>query len=170
MTEENLPEYTHTCKPEVEVHSSPTESESLPKLDTEIIISAVPKPWKNKARSIIQHIQAHPKHVLTWNDKGVVYIRGVRLSGSHIYDLIKDSVKPYKNFTLTGQKEYYQALHEMNVPLGLIGNGRPQQMLQQTEDTTRGHQNPDKRKAAARLAPPPGIPVKRRKTLHWMTF
>ena len=172
VTEENSPEdIEHTYKPEAEGHSQPMASGTLPKLDTEVIISAVPKPWKNKARSIIQHIQAYPTPVLTWDDKGVVFIHGIPLPGSHISDLVKDSVKPYKIYTPRGDREYYQALREMNVPLGLIGNGKQQQVLQQAEVTIRGHQEPAKRKATTRLAPPPGIPVKRRrKTLHWMTF
>ena len=161
-----------TCKQEVEVQSQPMAPATAPKLDGDIIISAVPKPWQNKARSIIQHIQAHPKPVLTWDDKGVVFIHGTPLPGSHISDLLKDSVKPYKNFTPRGEREYYQALPEMNVPLGLIGNGKQQLLLQQMEDAPSRQKEPTKRKAKpSRLAPPQSIPVKRRRNvLHWMTF
>ena len=171
--EENLKDRSSSSlSPGIEEESKKEDSKKLPELDSTVIISAVPKPWQNKARSLLRHITADASTDIRWDHRGTVSVNGLPIPNSHITDLINDVVKPKKGFHPTGHKEFYDALLRMNVPLGLVWNSKRQQMTGggetrvklETKPVSKLHHHPV-------LPPPPGQPIKRkRKTIDWITF
>ena len=146
------------------------ESQKLPELDKAVIISAVPKPWQNKARSLLQHIKAEASHDISWDRRGTVSINGVPIPNSHISDLINYVVKPRKGFLPMGHKEFYDALIRVNIPMGLVSSSQRQQMISR-EPPVKTAVKPLSKPQHPPLPPPPGQPIKRkRKTLDWIKF
>jgi hypothetical protein len=88
-------------------------------LEAEVILSAIPKYFRNRAQSLLNHIWADPQHTLQWNDRGELIVKGVVIPGSHITDLLKNSLQPL------GQKEFHEGLKELNIPLGLLESAPP---------------------------------------------
>ena len=95
----------------------PEESEPL---SDDVVMEAMAKNYKTKARALLGHIRNDGR--LTWNDKGEISYKGVKVTGSHITDLVKDAMRPYSNFTPIGKDVFYQALAEMNIPRGLVNH------------------------------------------------
>ena len=89
-------------------------------LSDEVVMEAMPKNYKTKARALIGHIR-NDGH-LTWNDRGEIVYKGSKVTGSHITDLVKDAMRPYSNFTPVGKDVFYRALSDMNIPRGLINH------------------------------------------------
>jgi hypothetical protein len=89
-------------------------------LSIEIILHAIPKPQKTRARALLAHIE----HMgdLTWTSTGELVVNGEAVHNSHITDLVRDTVKKYKTGKPIGISEFYQALAERNIPLTLLGN------------------------------------------------
>ena len=133
-----------------------------PRLPDEIVITAVPKAYRNKAKSMLAHVAADPKSTIEWNERGELIIRGQIIPGSHISDLMRDAMHNYKNFSPQGAKQFYEALSDIGIPQGLIGNG-------------------DRRRIPAEVLPPPpstprpprppGIPANKPfKKTTWLKF
>jgi hypothetical protein len=93
-------------------------------LSTDIVMSAIPRPYRQRVNAILLHIEKDPGKVLSWNDRGELRYRGETIPGSHVTDLLKDSQYAYRNLTPLGRKEFYEGLRELNVPQSLIGNER----------------------------------------------
>ena len=87
-------------------------------LSDDVILQAMAKNHKTKARALLGHIRNDGG--LTWNQKGEIVYGGVKVAGSHITDLVKDTMRPYSNFTPMGREVFYRALADMNIPRGLI--------------------------------------------------
>ena len=124
-----------------EDHKLGQRNEPAP-LDIEVILSAVPKNYRNRARSLLNHIMADPQQRLQWNGRGEIIHRGKVIHNSHITDLLKNSQRKYRHLRPVGQAEFIDVLKELNIPLGLM-------------DMTEG---------------PPGIPARMesQKDLHWL--
>ena len=67
------------------------------KLEPENILLSFPKNIMQKAKAILEHIMK--TKCLEWNEKGEISVNNTRISDSHITDLIKCSLYPYKNIT-----------------------------------------------------------------------
>ena len=105
------------------------------------ILSAIPVTYRNKARTLLDCITRSSQ--LTWNERGEITLGGHTIQGSHIIDLLKYTLYPYKHFTPVGFDQFQSTLAEINIPRSLI-----------TQQTGRGQ-----------LLPPPGLPRLEKKAI-----
>lgn len=115
-------------------------------LNTEYILSSIPKTFRTKAQLLIDSI----KHNVTWDDKGVVYIDGHAIRGSNVIDLISDVIRPRKHSNPTGWEEFAKYLKGLNIPREYIGNDRRWTFIHNQDLVD--------------------SPVKENKSLDWETF
>ena len=87
------------------------------------IVASAPKPMRNKAKMMIQHIQRHPD-VLSWDEKGRFKYRGKVMPNTNIVDLVSDAVRSQdrKNYKPQGLETFSRALSEINVPRDYVRN------------------------------------------------
>ena len=87
----------------------------------------MPKNIKNKASLLLNSIKRSGN--LEWNIKGEIIIPGQEpIVGSHIIDLIKFTLFPYKHFIPIGLDQFQRTLRDINVPQSLLiqkGGGLP---------------------------------------------
>src|SRR5436190_250651 len=86
------------------------------------ILNTVPKTYRSKARSLLNHLLAFPSSRISWDRRGLVTINGADVSGSNIADLINDAVRERKMMKATGRARFARLLHEIGTPSELIGN------------------------------------------------
>ena len=91
-------------------------------LNEELILQTIPKVYKTKAKALLTHILT--SDILKWNKLGEIVYRDKVIAGTHITDLIKDTLRTYKNYNPIGKYEFYKALSEIHTPLSLIGNSQ----------------------------------------------
>ena len=93
-------------------------------LSDEVIVVAMPRNYKNKAKALLEHIRAGD--VLKWNEKGELIDESDEdrvISGSHITDLLKDlSLRDYSGDTPEGGEYFLKNIALQNIPLCLISN------------------------------------------------
>lgn len=94
-------------------------------LDVDVILSAIPKNFRNRAKALLNHIMADPQQGLRWNNHGELIYKGKVVPGSHITDLLKNSQRQYKHLKLTGLEEFRNGLKDLNIPIGLMEYGPP---------------------------------------------
>ena len=102
------------------VTSSPTVSQGKERLDAEVILSTIPKNYRNRARALMNHITADPQQRLQWNERGELIYHDNVIPGSHITDLLKNYQIQYKHSQPVGQKAFRDGLKELNIPIGLL--------------------------------------------------
>lgn len=95
-------------------------SEQSNGLDVEVILSAIPKNFRTRARALMNHIVADPQQRIHWNAQGELIYHGEVIPGSHITDLLKNSQRQYKHSMPVGQEEFQDGLKELNIPIGLV--------------------------------------------------
>lgn len=145
-------------------------------MDIDLILSVLPKPSRQRGAALIKHIQNDPDQRLTWNQKGQVIYKGQLIQGSHIADLLKDSQYLYKRLQPQGKAEFYQALREMNVPQGLIGNRQRWEIDMNTNhpiESKGPDPLPNELPSLSEhfLKRPPGLPEKKsQKTFKWISL
>ena len=122
------------------LHEIETPINKENKLETDIILCHISKGKRSKAETFLRYINQSPN--LDWNIHGELLVNGKIIPGSHISDLVKDSVTEYKAFQPKGVEELYT--HIGNIPLTIITNPKRRALLQT------GGQSP----------PPPGLPNK----------
>lgn len=118
------------------------------KMDKDLILIPFGKRHLKHASTLLSYVERN----MNWNQNGEIIIDQKVIPGSHITDLLKDAMYPYKNFSPLGYDLFYQNLS--SVPLSLIRNpirktlvGRPTQYLM-----GRGSENQT-------IPPPPGLPL-----------
>ena len=109
----------------------------------------IPSLFKRNVVGILDHLRDH-KDVLSWNDRGEIVYKGRVILGSNLTDLLKDSQRRYKNLDPYGDREFYRAWAELNIPEGLLGNDERKTEVRHHKNFPRDHYIP----------PPPGIPQK----------
>ena len=96
-------------------------------ISVEDIVQCLPKSIKNKAKVLLDHLIRN--QAVHWNDKGEISIlEGANITGSHIVDLVKCSLLPYKSFIPAGYDQFQLALQETNIPKSILiqrGSGFP---------------------------------------------
>lgn len=124
-------EVPNACATPINTTSSsykPDSSDSpIEKLSIDNILISIPKNVKHKAKAILTHIQNNSEKI-DWNERGEILINNTKIDGSHIIDLIKCSLLPYKNLHPIGSREFHTSLKESNIPQTLIiqsGKGLP---------------------------------------------
>lgn len=110
-----------------------------PELHQEII-TAVPKLFRKKAELLINRLNT--SNNITWNSVGEVSIKGERLVGSNITDLVSDMVRARKTSNPTGWQKFTDLVKELNVPREFIGNPRRVLYMERQLDTTPMRQQP----------------------------
>lgn len=135
-----------------ELHKIPSIQSNSNKLSTDSILESIPKNSQHKAKAILNHINTSSS--LNWNALGEISIDGQIIEKSHITDLIKCSLYPYKDLNPVGYNNFRLALQKSNIPQTLIQQGKGLNFSQKT--STSNIKSPPS-------IPPPGIPLKNSK-------
>ena len=99
--------------------ASAADTTSSERLETNDILISIPKNINRKAKGILNHIKQNSKKI-DWNGKGEVIINGEKIEGSHIIDLIKCTLLPYKKVHPKGFNAFRAVLQDSNIPQTLI--------------------------------------------------
>ena len=122
------PDYTNpkSIEPVSEVYDDDDISDSdLSSVD----VQPLPKTYKHRDTALVTFLQQC--RCVTWDECGVISTEKFgRIHVSHISDLIRDCIKSYIHFSPDGQEDFYTALAESNVPLGLISNSHGREWIQ----------------------------------------
>jgi hypothetical protein len=112
--------YTDTSPDVTYAEDDEGEPETDHGLRDEVIVGAMPKNYKNKARALLEHIRSSSD--IRWNGKGEL-INEKGTEGSHITDLIKDLSRPdYDGPAPEGADSFYEALARENIPSCFMNN------------------------------------------------
>lgn len=104
-----------TSIPIIDVPSKTTSSNA-----TDLQLTPIPRPYKKKAQSLVDHIEKSPN--ISWNQRNEIIIDGETLANSNIIDLIDDLVRPKSKRDPRGIHDFVQALKKDNIPESLINN------------------------------------------------
>ncbi|KAJ8300505.1 hypothetical protein KUTeg_022024 [Tegillarca granosa] len=78
------------------------------------MLLAVPINVRNKVRVLLNHLRKH----LKWNERGEISVGENIIPGSNIVDLVKATLKDYKDFKPVGLKEFINRRHHFwTIPL-----------------------------------------------------
>ena len=97
------------------------------------VLGSVPVTLRKKAERLLKHLKAD-RNVIDWNQRGEIIAEGNIVKGSHLIDLIKDTLRKRKDFNPRGWKEFNKALAVLNTPQDLVGNSDRWQYQQSGED------------------------------------
>jgi hypothetical protein len=86
------------------------EGNGQDKLSEDVIMGALPKPYRQRGRALLQHIQQDPEHRLSWDEKGHLIYKGKTIPRSHVSDLLKDSQYLYKRLDPSERKSFTTCL------------------------------------------------------------
>ena len=86
----------------------------------EDIIDSVPKTMRNKAARLVRRIKSG--QLIRWNERGELIYKGQVYPGTNVSDLINDVLRKRKTFQPQGWNVFAEALHDINVPMDLVGN------------------------------------------------
>ena len=114
------PKTTETPKPAENAESTEEASpdNSLPTAVEEEVMKSVPK------------IKKH-QDVLHWNDKGELLYENKPIPGSHVVDLVNDTLRHRKGFEPVGWSVFARGLARMNVPENLVRNPQRQSAIRE---------------------------------------
>ena len=91
--------------------------------DDAVVVNALPTSQQTNARKLMQLLRAQGDDVVSWTRNGDVHIRGQRVRGTNIVDLVGDVVRATPSKTSTPERErFLSALAEANVPETLVKN------------------------------------------------
>ena len=117
------------------------------KLEKELILHPIDMKNKRKAESLLKYVEKN----MDWNEVGEIITEGGVHTGSHISDLLKHAVTPYKNFNPIGCTAFYLNLAHTPSFLfhpnrrELIGKGYTNELAKISQEENES-------------LPPPGIP------------
>ena len=80
----------------------------------------VPKSMKRKASALLERIKSQPD--MSWNERGEFIYKNRVLPGTHVVDLINDTLRHRKSFQPHGWRDFARALRHSNVPQDLVGH------------------------------------------------
>ena len=90
------------------------------KLDSSMI-NSLPKTLRDKGKLLLEHLKDRTK--LRWNDIGEIFVDDKKISKSHIFDLMNETLRSRKNSDVPrGWDTFAKELARTNIPLELIGN------------------------------------------------
>ena len=134
----STPKAVETPKPEE--NEQPSE-EPVPEKFTSSAVEAevmksVPKIYKAGARQLLDKIKEH-QDVLHWNDKGQLLYETKPILGSHLVDLVNDTLGHRKGFEPVGWSVFARDLARMNVPENLVRNPQRQSAIREFKASVR---------------------------------
>ncbi len=111
-------------EPNADQNSIVTAREESPehRLGMEDILEAFPPRMKARARILLGYLNRSDRNLLDWSGNGEIISSGVNHPGSHIVDLIYNSMCPGRKYQPVCSDMLYEALKQANVPPGLIRN------------------------------------------------
>ena len=97
------------------------------------VLGSVPVTLRKKTERLLKHLKSD-RNIIDWNQRGEIIAEGHIVKGSHLIDLIKDTLRKRKDFNPRGWKEFNKALAMLNTPQDLVGNSDRWQYQQSGED------------------------------------
>ena len=97
------------------------------------VLGSVPVTLRKKAERLLKHLKSD-RNIIDWNKRGEIIAEGNIVKGSHLIDLIKDTLRKRKDFNPRGWKEFNKALAVLNTPQDLVGNSDRWQYQQSGQD------------------------------------
>jgi hypothetical protein len=92
-----------------------------------ITLTALPKAFRRRGEVMFDKLL--DSDLITWDRGGTVSIRGEKIEGSSITDLINDSVRNRVTTAPEGWQSFSTLLGDMNMPHELIGNTRRKEFI-----------------------------------------
>ena len=128
------PKPEETPKPDA-MSSEETRKEATAEAETtsaveQEVIKSVPKLYKTGARQLLDKIKENPD-VLNWNEKGELLYENKPISGSHVVDLVNDTLRHRKGFEPVGWSVFARGLARMNVPENIVRNPQRQSAIRE---------------------------------------
>ena len=156
-----------------EPHETPIERNFIQE-----IVNALPKTLKVPGKALLQKIKENPE-IMKWNEQGELVLDGKTLHGTHITDLIKDSLRGNKGSNGPIVWELFtQGLARINTPDHLIRNAQRKSALRHYKTGTQAA-SIDSRENTNEWFPPPMVsspgPMrnkgqKKEARQRWLTF
>ena len=110
------------------------------------LIRALPKTLKERGKILLSKIKEHP-NIVKWDKNGQLIFEGKPLQGSHIADLIDDSLRKRKGVEPIGWESFTKALAKMNTPEHLVRNVQRRTALRELKSgqtgSSKGEDNVD---------------------------
>ena len=124
-----LQKYTQTLQRYQSLKSEQMPTRTLPvepakpKIETDGVLDAIPKPFKSKANLLMQHMNKY-RELFDWTPDGRLKFQGTPIHGSHILDLVYDFSRKKGPLSepAIGARQFARLLKETNVPKVAIGN------------------------------------------------
>ena len=110
-------------KPEIIYGRGEKEEPKVESLSDEMIVRGIPKNMKTRAQALLARLK-EKEDAITWDERGQVILKGSLIPKSNISDLISDAMRSRKHFNPVGVQQFYDILHEINVPKDLVRNER----------------------------------------------
>ena len=128
------PKPEETPKPDA-MSSEETRKEATAEAETtsaveQEVIKSVPKLYKTGARQLLDKIK-ESRDVLNWNEKGELLYENKPISGSHVVDLVNDTLRHRKGFEPVGWSVFARGLARMNVPENIVRNPQRQSAIRE---------------------------------------
>lgn len=101
--------------------AKPAVAPVIPNKSGHVDLEQFPTQYRNRAQNLLKHIENQTD--IRWNDRGELLVDGAPYAGSHIIDLLDDTVRHNKKTAgPPGSDTFVDALLNSNVPRTLIGN------------------------------------------------
>ena len=85
-------------------------------------VNLLPASQKANAQKLMNMLRSHD-NVISWTPNGEVSIRGQRVPGTNVVDLVSDVLRPSTSKTIAPQREQFlSALADVNIPETVIKN------------------------------------------------
>ena len=125
----STPKAVETPKPEESEQPTeePAPEKAISSAVEQEVMKSVPKIYKAGAR-LWDKIKEH-QDVLHWNDKGELLYETKPIPGSHLVDLVNDTLRHHKGFEPVGRSVFARGLARMNVPENLVRNPQSQSAI-----------------------------------------
>ena len=140
IPEEKLLRYEERDKQKPEILYGRGEKEEQPKVEVlsdEMIVRGIPKNMKTRAQALLARLK-EKEDAITWDERGQVILKGTLIPKSNISDLVSDAMRSRKHFNPVGVQQFYDILHEINVPKDLVRNERRWAKEEKTDEKMNG--------------------------------
>ena len=134
----SIPRAVETPKPEENEQPAeePVPEKSISSAVEREVMNSVPKIYKAGARQLLDKIKEH-QDVLHWNAKGELLYETKPILGSHLADLVNDTLRHRKGFEPVGWSVFARSLARVNVPENLVRNPQRQSAIREFKERVR---------------------------------